>query len=55
MGLFKKKSPQPVVDLKCPAEGCDFVADDKYALARHIGWRHPELSGANREPVTEVR
>lgn len=36
MGLFKKKPPVEVVDLKCPVEGCDFVADCKSSLDRHI-------------------
>ena len=42
MGLFNKKKPVQTIDLKCPVEGCQFVADDKGGLEKHIAWKHPD-------------
>ena len=39
----KKKPPSVVRDLKCPASGCEFIADDTFDLDRHLEWKHPEL------------
>ena len=44
MQFFKKKPPPVIPDLNCPAQECEFKADDRIALERHIEWRHPELA-----------
>jgi len=44
MGLFKKKQPSTIIELKCPAEGCPFTCSDHIMLKRHVDWKHPELA-----------
>jgi hypothetical protein len=46
MKFFKKKPQTEKEIFKCPAEGCDFVADDKISLEKHIAWAHPKLKTA---------
>jgi hypothetical protein len=43
MGLFKKKQALTVTELKCPAEGCSFTANDSTTLKKHMDWKHPQL------------
>ncbi|MBI2328295.1 MAG: hypothetical protein HYU85_01370 [Chloroflexi bacterium] len=46
MGLFKKKPPPALTELKCPAEGCSFTGNDPKTLKKHTDWKHPELTQA---------
>jgi len=44
MGLFKKKQPPGVTEIKCPAEGCPFTCNHPDLLKKHLEWKHPELA-----------
>ena len=43
MQFFKKKPPPVIPDLNCPAQECEFTADDRFSLERHIEWKHSDM------------
>jgi hypothetical protein len=54
MGFFNKKQRPVAVEVKCPAEGCGIIFNDKWELKRHIEWKHPELAGNEEKIIVEA-
>ena len=55
MGFFKKKEKHvEEEEVRCPAEGCDIVFDDKWDLKRHIEWKHPELMDNDKKSALKT-